>query len=52
MGIMSEIDIMRREGCREVEDFMGQGYSRQDAEAMSEVVKAAEPFDFEGDLDG
>jgi hypothetical protein len=42
MGIMSEIDILRREGAREPEDFMAHGYNRQDAEAMSEVVKAAE----------
>jgi hypothetical protein len=42
MGIMSEIDIMRREGAREPEDFMAHGYNRQDAEAMSEVVKSAE----------
>jgi hypothetical protein len=42
MGIMSEIDILRREGAREPEDFMAHGYNRQDAEAMSEVVLAAE----------
>jgi hypothetical protein len=42
MGIMSEIDILRREGAREPEDFMAHGYSKQDAEAMSEVVLAAE----------
>ena len=45
MGIMSEIDIMRREGAREPEDFEAHGYNRQDSEAMSEVVKAAEPFE-------
>ncbi len=43
MGIMSEIDILRREGAREPEDFMAHGYNRQDAGAMSEMVKAVEP---------
>ena len=42
MGIMSEIDIMRLEGAREAEDFEALGFDRQDAEAMSEVVKEAE----------
>ncbi len=42
MGIMSEIDIMRREGAREPEDFQTHGYNREDSEAMSEVVKEAE----------
>jgi hypothetical protein len=42
MGIMSEIDILRREGAREPADFMAHGYSREDSEAMSEVVLAAE----------
>ncbi len=44
MGIMSEIDILRREGAREPEDFQAHGYNREDSEAMSEMVKAAEPF--------
>ena len=39
---MSEIDILRREGARDPEDFEAHGYSREDAEAMSDVVKGAE----------
>ena len=39
---MSDIDIMRREGAREPEDFMAWGYSRADGTAMSEIVKRAE----------
>ena len=45
MGIMKEIDILRQEGAREPEDFEAHGYGRKEAEGMSEVVKAAEPFE-------
>ncbi len=42
MGIMKEIDILRQEGAREPEDFKAHGYGQKDAEAASELVKAAE----------
>jgi hypothetical protein len=42
MGWMSEIDIMRQEGAREVEDFEAFGYDRPTSKVMSEIVKGAE----------
>jgi len=42
MSIMSEIDILRREGARKPEDFMAHGYSPADSVAMAEIVQRAE----------
>jgi len=51
MGAMSDLDIMRQEGDREISDFEDRGYDRPTAKAMSEIVKRAEPLTRESRLE-
>jgi len=39
MGVMSDLDLMVREGDRTAEDFEARGFDRERAEAMAAIVK-------------
>lgn len=43
MSVMSDLDLMVREGARTVEDFEARGIERDKALAMAEVVARTEP---------
>jgi len=42
MGIMSNLDIMFREGDREIEDFVTRGYDPETAAAFASIIADVE----------